>query len=331
MDFPLNSSLILAVTVGLWLLWVAPYVFRRSGLSAAPAAAGMPAPSSTAIRSSITADGLSQQGNIMHNASIRPGNSTGTSEPYTGAPAPVQFRQPVFRIHYGRTALALAGALALALVVIGLPLAAFGVASWWLPVGALAVGGAAIASLRALAVQARRSRVDAAFRAAMSVGRPAPPRLAAPEAPAAEPVRHYPETVLFDAQSVSGAVRPAATVPAGDAPEASVTTAPGAPDRRPTAAELRSAALEVAAKAAPAGPPKTSTTPWEPVAVPKPIYVEAPVASRPAPAPLVLPETPKPAARTPLRAPAESAVSGSGGAPGSGKINLDDVLQRRRA
>ncbi|WP_341393438.1 hypothetical protein [Arthrobacter sp. G119Y2] len=347
MDFPLNSSLILAVTVGLWLLWVAPYVFRRPGLSTVPAA-GAPASSSTVIRSSISADGLSQQGNIMYNASTaRPDASTETSAPRTGAPEPV--RHPEFRIHYGRTALALAGALALAAVVIGLPLAVFGAASWWIPVGALAVAAAATASLRTLAVRDRRRKVDAAFRAAMSAARPASPVFAAsspaasrpaasvdgapvdgaPEARAGEPVRHYRETALFDAQSPAGS----GTSAAPDAPSAaSVTTAPGAADRRPTAEELRTAALEVAAKTAPAGPPKTSTTPWEPVEVPKPVYVEAPVAQRPAPEPLVLPEPPKPAARTSLRAPAADSTDTAGTAtPSTGKINLDDVLQRRRA
>lgn len=332
MDFPLNSSLILAVTVGLWLLWVAPYVFRRAGISAAPAIAGMQVSSSTVIRSSISADGLSQQGNIMHNASTaRPGTSTGAEASPAAAPAPVRSGRPVFRIHYGRTALALAGALALAVMVIGLPLAAFGAASWWVPGGALGVAAAATAALRTLAVQGRRRRVDAAFRSAMSAGRPAAPRQAAPPVPADKPVQHYRETVLFDAQSTAAGT-PAAPA---DGAAASVTTAPGAPDRRPTAAELRSAALEVAAKAAPAGPPKTSTTPWEPVEIPKPIYVEAPVASRPAPEPLVPPETPRPTVRTPLRPPAASAAdsadSANAAASGTGKINLDDVLQRRRA
>ena len=282
----------------------------------------------------------------MYNASTaRPDASTGTSAPRTGAPEPV--RHPEFRIHYGRTALALAGALALAAVVIGFPLAVFGAASWWIPVGALVVAAAATVSLRTLAVRDRRRKVDAAFRAAMSAARPASPGFAAsspaasspaasrpaapvdrapvdgaPEARAGEPVRHYRETALFDAQSPAGSGTSAA----------SVTTAPGAADRRPTAEELRTAALEVAAKTAPAGPPKTSTTPWEPVEVPKPVYVEAPVAQRPAPEPLVLPEPPKPAARTSLRAPAADSTDTAGTAtPSTGKINLDDVLQRRRA
>ncbi|MET4058529.1 hypothetical protein ABIB35_000054 [Arthrobacter sp. UYP6] len=349
MDFPLNSSLILAITVGLWLLWVAPYVFRRSDvpvMSAAAVQTVMPAPSSTAIRSSISADGLSQQGNTMYNHSAhQPGNSRNENAAFRGTgsagrPAAAPVRQPAFRIRYGRTALALAGALALTAAVVGLPLAAFGAASWWLPVGALAAAGAATASLRSLAVRDRRRRVDAAFRAAMSgarqsapapvsapVSRPAPEQ----QPTSAEPMRQR-ETALFDRESTPG-TKTAPAVVAGTA------TAPGAPNRRPTAAELRSAALNLAAASeakAPSGPPKTSTTPWEPVEVPKPTYVDAAVAQRPVPEPLVPPQTPKPAARTSIRAgavaaAAEAESAGSDAAPGTGKINLDDVLQRRRA
>jgi hypothetical protein len=333
-DFPLNSSLILAATVGLWLLWVGPYVFRRSGLSTVPVA-GAPAPSSTVIRSSISADGLSQQGNIMYNASTSRPQDAAAPARASHTPESFPARQPEFRIRYGRAALALAGALALACIVIGLPLALFGPVSWWFPGAALAVTAAATVSLRTLAVRDRRRRVDAAFRAAMSAGRPAAPRqddsprqdvsLEQDAAPArSEEPLQYRETALFDAQSTAGSDT-SVEAPAA----ASVTTAPGASDRRPTAEELRTAALEVAAKAAPAGPPKTSTTPWEPVAVPKPTYVEAPVAQRPAPEPLVLPEPPKPAARTSLRPPAAEGADAA--SPSTGKINLDDVLQRRRA
>ena len=363
MDFPLNSSLILAATVGLWLLWVGPYVFRRSGLSTVPVA-GAPSPSSTVIRSSISADGLSQQGNIMYNASTsRPNDITAParlSGPRSGfgTPTPLPSPRSEFRIHYGRAALALMGALALACTVVGLPLALFGAVSWWLPGAAVATTAAATVSLRTLAVRDRRRRVDAAFRVAMASGRPAVARQdaassqdVAPSQEAAlprdvslrqdvsqppiieEPVRQHRETVLFDAQSTAGSI-PSASNPVTESTSAasSVTTAPGAADRRLTAAELRTAALEVAAKAAPvapSGPPKTSTTPWEPVAVPKPTYVQAPVAQRPAPEPLVLPEPPKPAARTSLRPPATDSTDAA--APSTGKINLDDVLQRRRA
>ncbi|MBP3042877.1 hypothetical protein KKR91_13115 [Arthrobacter jiangjiafuii] len=322
--------MILAVTVGLWLLWVAPYMLRRPA-SALPAV--LPPPSSTAIRSSISADGLSQQGNIMNNtASARPGTSAATTSPASENARP-QATQPAFRIRYGRAALALAGALAVVTVIAGLPLALFGAASWWLPAGAAVLTAAVVASLRTLAVRDRRSRVNAAFRAAMASGsarRAAEPEAAPAEAPVVQE-RPQRETVLFDAESTG-------TAKVDDAGETSVSTAPGSPDRPLTAAELRTAALAVAAQAAPqapAGPPKTSTTPWEPVEVPKPTYVEAAVAPRAAPEPIVLPQTPKPAARTSIRAGAEAAAAdnaaGAEAALNTGKINLDDVLQRRRA
>lgn len=269
----------------------------------------------------------------MHNDSFhQPGHSatgTGSAPAARGAAGTPETAQPHpdFSIRYGRTALALAGALALAVVVIGLPLAVFGAASWWLPVNALLVAAGAVASLRALAVRDRRLRVEAAFRDAMSVGRQLPP---APQPdPEPLPVPEKPvqrrETVLFDREDSAGTKAAAGK---GASAEAKIITAPGSSDRPLTPAELRTAALESAAASAkkssdrPAGPPKTSTTPWEPVAVPKPIYVEAPVAQRPVPAPLVPPQTPKSTARTPLR---------PGAAPVTGKINLDDVLQRRRA
>ena len=81
-------------------------------------------------------------------------------------------------------------------------------------------------------------------------------------------------------------------------------------------------------------PVRPSTTPWQPVELPKPVYVDAPKAERPAPEPIVLPETPRSLTKTPLRpaAPAPAAPAQAQQArPETGKINLDDVLQRRRA
>ncbi len=268
--------------------------------------------------------------------------------PSAGAPRGPQGSQQVFRVRYGRTALALTGALALAAVILGLPLAALGAASWWMPLVGVVLAGASVATLRALAVRDRRLRIDAAFRAAMSTGSrnhtvPAPqPEVEEYREVAAEPVRVQRETVLFDAESTQGAPSGSAQADVAAAP-ASSSTAPASSARPLTAAELRTAALEFAAASTPqtpAGPPKTSTTPWEPIPVPKPIYVEAPVAQRPAPEPLDPPQTPKPEGRTSLRAgaaapaspaAASSASAGSDAAPGTGKINLDDVLQRRRA
>lgn len=95
---------------------------------------------------------------------------------------------------------------------------------------------------------------------------------------------------------------------------------------RLTAQELRAAALAEAAKSAEASS-------WEPVAVPKPTYVDAAKATRPEPAPLAVPATPKPVLKTPIR-PIAAPAAGTTAIeprPATGILNLDDVLQRRRA
>ena len=289
----------------------------------------------------------------MYNVSTARYGSSAPSSAAAPAAPPEPVRQPAFRVHYDRAALALAGVMALAALVLGLPLAAFGPVSWWLPAGGLLVAAGATASLRALALRDRRRRVEAAFRAAMGTGRqPAPrsapqpewdqpewsqpandqPAVQEQEAPvfAVPPVRKQRETVLFDAERTPGtASKPAAAA-------ATVTTASDSSGRPLTAADLRRAALDLAAQSAPArtaGPPKTSATPWEPVAVPKPIYVQAPVAQRQAPEPLVPAQTPKSTGRTSIRAGAAAAAAPAAAdpAPATGKINLDHVLQRRRA
>ncbi|UWX96438.1 hypothetical protein N2K95_12305 [Arthrobacter zhaoxinii] len=225
-----------------------------------------------------------------------------------------------FRIRTGRTVLAAAGLAAVLTVVIGTLLAAFTAVSWLLPVVGLGALAAVVAMLRSLALRDRRRRVDNAFRAAMG----ADPRelqnlsaaeLEIPEADT-EPQR---ETVLFDRES---APVPEETVAGG-----------GALPARTTAEEPRTEALQsVAAAVQP--PARPSTTPWQPVELPKPVYVDAPKAERPAPEPIVLPETPRSLAKTPLRpssAPAAPAAPAHQARPETGKINLDDVLQRRRA
>ena len=110
--------------------------------------------------------------------------------------------------------------------------------------------------------------------------------------------------------------------------------------------ELREAALAVAvaagdssaAKASSTATPAAPTT-WEPVEVPKPVYVEAAKAERPAPEPLELPEAPKAAGKPSLKqgvaaAPPAAPASAEGqelSKAQSALSNLDDVLQRRRA
>ena len=81
--------------------------------------------------------------------------------------------------------------------------------------------------------------------------------------------------------------------------------------KRLTAVELREAALAVAlaagdnsgqaSTAQDAAAPADESAPWEPVEVPKPTYVEAAKAERPAPQPLDLPEAPKAAGKPSLK------------------------------
>ncbi|MCC9173262.1 hypothetical protein [Arthrobacter sp. zg-Y179] len=362
MDFPinssligsltgsLNSSLVLALAVALWLVWVGPYFLRRPAMSAAETTAQTATQTATqtaaqastqtaapsTARVAVTADrpaantirppaspDKGSQGIIMNNISTTPSGGGAAQFQSQEQPdvRPVQ-PGPAFRIHTGRTALAASGLLGILAVVVGTLLAAFTSVSWLLPVAGLAVVAAVVAMLRSLALRDRRRRMEDAFRAAMGPeprytqnrAAAAPDEVEAPaaEAPETEP---QPETVLFDRES--------AAVP---------DESPAAP-ARVTAEELRTEALKVAA-AAVQPPAKPSTTPWQPVELPKPIYVDAPRAERPAPEPIVLPETPRSLTKTPLRpasTPAPASAQAQQARPETGKINLDDVLQRRRA
>lgn len=223
------------------------------------------------------------------------------------------------RIRYGRTALALAGLLCLVTAVVSGVMLAFGLGSPALPIACLALTFLSVVVLRRLAVRDRRRRVNTAFRNAMaapagSVRTPGdvPSKPAAAPAPAARPDRP-----LFDAEAGQPSVKLL------------------------TAVELREAALAVALAAgdtsAPVQPAAPAGTPWEPVEVPKPVYVEAAKAERPEPEPLALPEAPKAVGKPSLKQGAAPAQ-----APGAAEArqltkaqsalsNLDDVLQRRRA
>ncbi len=257
-----------------------------------------------------------------------------TSSPRTvpapGSTHPDAARQPtapapVFKIRYGRLALAVTGLLSLLTGVVSAALRIFGIGSGWLPVVSLLGTFGVVVVLRRLAVRDRRRKVDAAFRSAMggTPGRAAPP--AAEERPASpETVRA--ESPLFDAQAEPASPEPAPQL---------------------TALELRQAALAEAAASGdssdrvrqdPAVPAPEAAS-WDPVEVPKPTYVEAPKAERAAPGPLDLPEAPKAVGKPSLKqgiTPAAPSVSSDADTKAVGKgqralSNLDDVLQRRRA
>lgn len=108
---------------------------------------------------------------------------------------------------------------------------------------------------------------------------------------------------------------------------------------RLSAVELRQAALAVAIAAGDKSAQNTKDSKggasWQPVEVPKPTYVAAAKAPRPAPEPLDLPEAPKPVGKPVLKQnveQAEVAAAVVASAKGHSALsNLDDVLQRRRA
>ncbi|EMY35462.1 hypothetical protein D477_004077 [Arthrobacter crystallopoietes BAB-32] len=186
-------------------------------------------------------------------------------------------------------------------------LAMFGAVSGSVPGYALLTVAAAVVILRSLARRDRRrraaERVERAFEAAMG------PHI--PEVRTAVPRR---ETVLFNA--AEAVEEPAAPTPL-------------------TAEELRAAALKVAAEAEAARPAEPQTgAPWQPVEVPKPTYTQSAKVERPAPQPLPAPEEKKPTVKTPIKQAAAAPkveLPASSREDRAGRINLDDVLQRRRA
>ena len=300
--------MILVVAVVLWIVWVAPYVLRNRRHQAQAVGdyfADVPAIESSDPRAGTVMNITAQQEKAMD---IR-------KSPKTAAATSGSATTGTFRIRYGRTGIALAGVAALLTAFVSGVLLLFGLGTALLPIGGLAITVFAVALLRFLAVRDRQAKVNAAFRSAMS----APVRrqpLGTPVLDTPQPAAQ-PESRLFDAEAHQPAPKPL------------------------TAMELREAALAVAvaagdtsAGAAPMAKPADTT--WEPVDVPKPVYVEAAKAERPAPQPLDLPEAPKavgkpslkqgtPAA-TPAAPPAKPLTKAQ-----SALSNLDDVLQRRRA
>lgn len=302
--------MILVITVVLWIFWVAPH-FLRNRLSRQGAAGELMAETFSTPSSDPQAGMVmimaSQQETVMDNR-----KSTAAEADVPAAPG-----HGTFRIRYGRCAIALIGLLALLTAVVTLLLLAFDVLSGAVPAVASLVAVVSVALLRTLAVRERRTKVQRAFADAMSSA-PATARLAVPQKPAASPI------------SSAGKADETSAAPF-DAESGQETVKPFTPN------ELRAAALAVAVAAGdasagsrPAG--QSSGTPWEPVEVPKPVYVDAAKAERPAPEPLELPEAPRATAKTPLKqsAAAESRTAAPAKAP-SALSNLDDVLQRRRA
>lgn len=330
----MNSSVVLVAIVGLWLIWVAPYVLRIRR----PALLAETAETSALVPPAI-AESSASQGSIMEMSGHS--NDAAKPQPARSPLRSVASRQR-FVVRPARTVIAGIGALSLLAAIVCLPLAILAVVPALVPAAAFILFLLAVAGLRVLAVRDRRRRINAAFAEAMyapaATTQPAPLALHAPRR----------ETSLFDAETSSSSLTGETSV----AREHRTAAASAL-----TATELRQAALAVASgadssttgEAAPAGATASSgSTPanypggatWEPVEVPKPMYVAAAKAERQAPAPLELPDAPKAQARTSLKQGAVPPVVDNTGqttvddvttAPPTGRLNLDDVLQRRRA
>lgn len=322
MDISLNSSAILVIIVGLWLVWVVPYFLRRQesptmqDLALAKAMPAVTSPSQTGDSSS--------QGNIMENTShptpsAKPAaGSTATRGPVerpNANPVAAKAPAPAFKIRYGRTALAVVGLAALLTAVTAGALSLAGIAPAALTIVSFLVTLASVVALRTLALRDRSKRsarrVDNAIREAMSPG----PTAAVHTAPTAKPgipqPVHQPgatkpaapkrDTKLFDAENVNGEGGQGRT-------EADSSTIEAKPGQSPlTAGELREAALAVAAESGetPIGDAKPDEAPkptWQPVELPKPKYVESAKADRPTPEPLDLPAEPKPEGKPSIKA-----------------------------
>ncbi|MFL4473832.1 hypothetical protein ACIPVK_07540 [Paeniglutamicibacter sp. MACA_103] len=260
--------------------------------------------------------------------------------------------QPPLRIFYDRLAVALLGCLAVLALPIGGVLALAGVFSGWVPLVALALAIASFSTLRGLAVRDRRSkllkRLETTRTLAMETGR----------TPSPEPVRKT--AVVFDAQPDSNKRAPRLTVqelraealriahkgaavqrPEGweptqvPLPQYVVANAAQRPAPAPlqasaelkasTGASLRS--QEAAARLAEAAGAEGTGAAQDISALPAIPLAPAAEAPSIAPAPVAGKSAPvlKPAtAEAPVARPPRAEAAGD-------RINLDDVMQRRRA
>ncbi len=236
----------------------------------------------------------------MHSKAQASPQESRASEPSLGKSSSTPFT-----IRYARLTLAVSGLALLVTAIVSGILRLFGTGTVWLPLVSLIGAVVAVVVLRKLALRDLRER--RARRAAQASPIPTPARYLPKE-----PVVEAKETTVFDAEATS---REAA---------------------RLSAVELRQAALAVAVAAgdesAQAAVDSKGAS-WEPVEVPKPTYVDAAKAPRPAPQPLDLPESPKPVGKPVLKQAAGTAeaVATAAASTKSALSNLDDVLQRRRA
>ncbi|MGO4143945.1 hypothetical protein AB4Y77_02575 [Paenarthrobacter sp. YAF11_1] len=287
------------------MVWVAPYVLRNRRqqvqTAAVPAAAIDDEPDEPQAGVVLTlAPQQEKPMETMHSKA-----PASPQESHVAEPSQRKAPTTPFTIRYARLTLALAGLALLVTAAISGIFLIFGSGSIWMPLVSFIGAVFAVVTLRKLALRDLRER--RARRAAQAAPIPTPARYL-PKEPAVEAK----ETTVFDAEATS---REAA---------------------RLSAVELRQAALAVAVAAGDTSAQASQDSKgssWEPVAVPKPTYVEAAKASRPAPEPLDLPEAPKPVGKPVLKQGAEQAeATAAVSAKGQSALsNLDDVLQRRRA
>lgn len=308
MDFPLSSSVILVIAVALWIVWVAPYILRNRH-NPVQVAGDVPADVidedahelQAGVVLSITPRQEKAMETMQSTATALPEVSAGAGERRDAASDAA-----VFKVRYGRCALALAGLLLLLTAAVSGVLRILGMVSGWVPLVSIVGVVGTVFLLRRLAIRDRRAKMNKAFRNAMD------PTVESPRVSPAAADR--PAARIFDAEA--------------HAPEAT----------RLTAVELRQAALNVAVAAGDNTARFTAQSKeseWQPVDVPKPTYVDAAKAPRPAPEPLDLPEAPKPVGKPTLKPASDPSVAPSvqaqHGKAQSALSNLDDVLQRRRA
>ncbi|MCZ2404353.1 hypothetical protein IV498_14490 [Paenarthrobacter sp. Z7-10] len=365
MDAPLNTSVILVITVALWLIWVAPYALGRRGPATVLNAASGAGDASEAFTAAPThrpygsmvmeiqkPQEIRMTSSTSRTAQRPSGASSGTGSSTAGVEHSTAAKAPPLKINYGRSAAALIGALALLTAVVGGVLALLGLVPATVPLAAVVVFAGCIVLLRTLAVRARRARINDAFRAAMGANHTAP---VPPTAPG-------PRSTSKDGAAKPSPKADKRAVPVfdGEAGSASAGSrnAPSSDLKPFTAVELRRAALQEAeGKSQSAVVAETDFVPepptWEPVELPKPSYVASARAERPAPLPLNLPQAPKASGKTSIKATeaavvisqcADNAAGEISATPdvgtvavaasaksGHGLTNLDDVLQRRRA
>lgn len=262
--------------------------------------------------------------------------------------------QPPLRIFYDRLAVALVGSLAVLTLPIGGVLALAGVFSGWVPLVALALAIASFSTLRGLAVRDRRgkllARLETTRTRAMETGR----------APHPEPVKK--SAAVFDAQPDSNKRAPRLTVqdlraealriahkgaavqrPEGWEPKqiplpqyvvANAAQRP-APAPLPASAELKAStnatlrSQEAAARLAESVGTAAQDVATLPAVPEAPVAPVVPVAHAASAAPAPVAGTDDHVAK-PVAAEANAARAARTGAAGD-RINLDDVMQRRRA